>query len=173
MSATLRPSLSPHRPGIRARGLLARWHLTVPGLLTAVLGFRAGGFFAGTVGLAALTAALALVLRFTLTVKPLEGWRPALVLASGALAGLAIWQLASVAWSHAPARALSEFNRTLLYGLVLVLTGSAARRARDLAVVLRWTAAAFTAFAIAGLLTRLLPASFPSAGGFLPERLSF
>ena len=76
-------------------------------------------------------------------------------------------------WSDAPARALSEFDRTLLYGLVLVLTGSVAARVGDLSMLLRWTAAAFAAIALAGLLTRLLPDTFPISSGFLPERVSF
>ena len=75
--------------------------------------------------------------------RPFDGWSPALALASGALALLAIWTLASAAWSDAPVRALTEFDRTLLYALVLVLTGSAVARVGDLAVLLRWTAAAF------------------------------
>jgi O-antigen ligase/polysaccharide polymerase Wzy-like membrane protein len=60
-----------------------------------------------------------------------------------------------------------------LYGLVLVLTGGAAARIGDLSMLLRWTAAAFTAIALAGLLTRLLPETFPISSGFLPERVSF
>src|SRR3954454_10081863 len=173
MSATTRPHLSRPRSRLRAHALLSSWHLTVPGVATVYLGFRAGGFFAGSVGLAALTVTLLLVGRITLAPRPFEGWSAALALASGALAGLAVWQLASSLWSDAPARALSEFDRTLLYGCVLVLTGGAARRAGDLAIVLRWSAAGLTAIAVAGLLARLLPASFPTASGFLPERLSF
>jgi O-antigen ligase len=120
-----------------------------------------------------LTLALALVLRITLARRPFEGWSPALALASCALAGFAVWTLASALWSDAPARALTEFDRALLYGLVLVLTGSAAARAGDLATALRWIAAAFVAIAIAGLLTRLAPDSFPISAGFLPERIAF
>jgi hypothetical protein len=105
--------------------------------------------------------------------RPFEGWSPALALASGALGLLAVWTLASAIWSEAPARALAEFDRTLLYALVLVLTGSVAARAGDLATVLRFTAAAFAAIALAGLLTRLLPDVFPISSGFLPERVSF
>ena len=96
-----------------------------------------------------------------------------MALASGALALLAIWTLASATWSDAPARALTEFDRTLLYALVLVLTGSAVARVGDLAVLLRWTAAAFAAIALAGLLTRLAPATFPIGAGYLPERIAF
>jgi hypothetical protein len=121
----------------------------------------------------ALTLAIVLVARITLARRPFEGWSPALALAFGALAGFAVWSLASALWSDAPARALAEFDRTLLYGLVLVLTGSAVARAGDLARVLRWTTAAFAAIALAGLLTRLLPDTFPISAGFLPERVSF
>src|SRR5262249_52067769 len=62
---------------------------------------------------------------------------------------------------------------SLLYALVLVLTGSAATRVGDLAMLLRFTAAAFTAMALAGLLTRLAPGTFPISAGFLPERIAF
>ena len=68
---------------------------------------------------------------------------------------------------------MSEFDRTLLYTLVLVLTGSAAARVGDLAMLLRITAAAFAAMTVAGLLTRLAPATFPISAGFLPERIAF
>jgi hypothetical protein len=120
-----------------------------------------------------LVLALVLVGRVTLARRPFEGWSPALALASGALGLLAAWTLVSATWSDAAARALSEFDRTLLYGLVLVLTGSVAARVGDLATVLRWVAAAFAALALAGLLTRLLPETFPISSGFLPERVSF
>jgi len=42
-----------------------------------------------------------------------------------------------------------------------------------MALLLRFTAAAFVAFALAGLITRLWPATFPISGGVLPERLAF
>src|SRR3954470_18453900 len=147
--------------------------LTLPGLVTAWLGFRAGGFFPGQVGLTATVLALALVLRVTLAERPFEGFSPALALAFGALAGFAVWQLVSTAWSDAPVRSLAEFDRTLLYTLVLVLTGSAAARVGDLAMLLRSTAAAFIAMSVAGLLTRLAPGTFRISAGFLPERLAF
>src|SRR4051794_36989593 len=147
--------------------------LTLPGLVTAWLGFRAGGFFPGQVGLVGSLLALALVLRITLAPRPFEGFSTALALGFGALAGLAVWTLVSATWSHAPARALSEFDRTLLYTLVIVLTGSAAARVGDLAMLLRVTAGAFTAMALAGLLTRLAPGTFPISAGFLPERIAF
>jgi hypothetical protein len=113
-----------------------------------------------------------LVLRVTLARRPFGGWSLAVGLASGALAGLAVWILASVAWSHAPARATLEFDRTLLYLIVLTLTGSVAARVGDLAMLLRWTTAAFAAIALAGLLPRLAPETFPITQGLLPERIS-
>jgi O-antigen ligase len=165
--------LSSIRPALHVRATSIRWYLSLPGLATAWFGFHAGGFFPGQVGLVALTTALLLVGRITLARRPFDGWSPALALASGALAGFAVWTLASSLWSDAPARALVEFDRTLMYGLVLVLTGSAAARAGDLATVLRWVAAALLAIALAGLATRLAPETFPISAGFLPERLSF
>lgn len=137
------------------------------------MAFRAGGFFPGQVGLVGLTLCLGLVIRITVARRPFAGWSPALAIASGALALLAVWTLASASWSDSPVRALTEFDRTLLYALVLVLTGSAVARVGDLAVLLRWTAAAFAAVALAGLLTRLAPGTFPIGAGYLPERLAF
>jgi hypothetical protein len=125
------------------------------------------------VGVVALVLALLLVGRITLARAPFAGFGPALALASGALAAFAVWILASAAWSHAPARALSEFDRALLYGLVLMLTGAVAARQGDLAALLRWVAAAFSAIAIAGLTTRLAPHAFSVSGGVVPERLAF
>jgi hypothetical protein len=166
--------LSSPRPVAQARDLfLHRWHLKVTAVAVAWLGFHAGGFFPGTVGLVAFVLALTLVARLTTAATPFSGFSPALALASGALALFAVWILASAGWSDAPARALSECDRALLYGLVLMLTGSAATRQGDLAMLLRWTAAAFVAFAVAGLLTRLWPATFPISGGVLPERVAF
>jgi hypothetical protein len=166
--------LSAPRPVAQARDIIRRWHITVPGLATAWLGFRAGGFFAGTVGVVAVVLALTLVIgRITGARRPFSGFSPALALASGALAGFAVWILCSSAWSDAPARALSECDRVVLYGLVLILTGTVAARQGDLSAVLRWTAAALVAFAIAGLITRLWPATFPISGGVLPERVAF
>jgi hypothetical protein len=169
MALRLRPKL----PGSRGRGILRGWWLTLPGLATAYLGFHAGGFFPDTVAVLALVYSSTLVLRTTLARRPFGGWSPALALASGALACFGVWILASAAWSHAPARAITEFDRTLLYLLVLTLTGSHAVRRGDLAMLLRWTAAALWAIALAGLVTRLAPRTFPIEGGVLPERVAF
>ena len=76
---------------------------------------------------------------------------------AGALALFAVWTLASSRWSGAPGRALLEFDRTLLYLAAFVVSGLFAARAGDLAVVLRWTAAAACGVCIVALATRLAP----------------
>lgn len=120
-----------------------------------------------------MAVSIVLVLRITLAPRPFEGWSPALSVAAGALAAFAVWILLSATWSDAPTRALSEFDRSLLYLLVLALAGSVAARSGDLGTVLRWVGAAFAAIAIAGLVTRLAPDEFPISAGYLPERISF
>src|SRR4051812_2735484 len=123
-SAPLGLRLSPPRPAARARTLLRAWRVTLPAAATAWSGFHAGGFFPGPVALIGLTLCAALVLRVTAARAPFAGWSVGLGVASGALAGFAVWILISAAWSHASARAVTEFDRSLLYLLVLTLTGS-------------------------------------------------
>jgi hypothetical protein len=111
---------------------------------------------------AAIAALVALLLRITLARHPWEGWSAGLSVSAGALALFAVWTLASSHWSGAPGRALLEFDRTLLYLAAFVLFGLVAARAGDLAVVLRWTAAAACGVCLVALATRLAPGSFPT-----------
>ena len=141
--------------------------------LIVALGFRAGGFYAGVTGLAALVLALGLALRILVAGRPFAGWSGGLALASGALALYAAWTLASVAWSHAPARALVEFDRALLYLLVLVVCGLTPTRPKDLSRLLLGVAAALSAICLAGLLSRLLPDVVAASPNIVSERLSF
>ena len=62
------------------------------------LGFRAGGFYAGVTGLAALVLALGLAVQVLVAAQPFAGWSGGVALASGALALYAAWTLVSVAW---------------------------------------------------------------------------
>jgi hypothetical protein len=117
---------------------LDRWVLAVPGVLTLVFAFRAGGFFANVTGLVAAALCVALLLRITSAARPFEGWSAPLAVSAGSLTLFAVWTLASAAWSHSPVRALVEFDRALLYVLVLVLVGSRARTGGGLSAVLRW-----------------------------------
>ncbi len=141
--------------------------------LTIALGFRAGGFFAGVTGIAALALAVGLAVRVTVVARPFGGWSGGLAIAAGALALFAAWTLCSEFWSHAPARALIEFDRVLLYLLVLIVCGLEATRRGDLSRVVQGVAAALTAICIAGLLSRLLPDVVSTAPNIVDERLSF
>jgi hypothetical protein len=160
-------------PPLPARRLPARAHLAVPGVLTAVFCFRAGGFFPFWIAPAVIALCLLLVLRITVASRPFAGWTPATSVAALGGAGLASWALASELWSGAPDRALHEFDRALLYTGLLVLMAMAPRRRGDLAVVLRWVLLALVAVCVAGLASRLAGDVFPISGRFAAERLSF
>jgi O-Antigen ligase len=153
--------------------LAARAHLAVPGVLTALYAFRAGGFFPLWPAIGAVLVCVLLVLRITLAERPFAGWSRAGAVGALAIAALASWTLLSGTWSHAPERALLEFDRTLLYAAVFVLMALAPRRPGDLDIVLRWVAAALVAACAAGLASRVLPGLVPISSHFQAERLSF
>ena len=138
-----------------------------------MLAFRAGGFFPGTTAWLAIGLSFLVVLRITLAPAPLAGWGRGLTVLAGALGLLAVMTLLSSLWSDAPARAILEFDRVLVYLLVVILAGMGVRRPGDLAAVLRWTALALALAATAGLLSRLLPSLLPTQLGFDPARLAF
>ena len=95
---------------------------------------------------------------------------------AGALALFVVWTMLSGDWSDSPARALVESNRALLYLLMLVFVGLHAAPApahSRLAALLRWVALAIAVTSGVALLTRLLPATFPTKVGLNNERLQF
>lgn len=152
---------------------MAHWQLALPAALTLGLAFRAGGFFYGMTALLAVVLAVLLVGRVTVGRTPFAGWSPALALTAGALGLLATWTLLSALWSDAPFRALSEFDRTLAYTLLLCLMGSFATRVGDLDRALKLVAAVFAIIAGAALATRLYPDVFTTNPGKVPSRLAF
>jgi O-antigen ligase len=148
----------------RARSAAAVLPALLPGLLVAVLGFQAGGFFPDAWAPVALVLAVALALRLATVERPfagISGWTGA---ALAALAVLGVWVLLSASWSDAPGRAMIEFVRLLLYGLVLALCASAAAREGRLAWAVRGVAVAIGAVCIAGLITRLRPDVWSETG---------
>ena len=148
----------------------------MPGVATAVLAFLAGGYFAVTTGLAVAVLCLLLVAHVTLSENPFAGWSSALAVMGSALALFVVWTMLSGDWSDSPARALVESNRALLYLLMLVFVGLHAGPARGhprLAALLRWVALAIVVTSFIALLTRLLPATFPTKAGFNNARLQF
>src|SRR5690349_2924237 len=91
------------------------WLAAAPAVLGGLLAFRAGGFFPDATGFAAVAAALLLAVRITVARRPFAGASRLLAVAVAALAGFAVWTLLSVLWSDAPGRAVTEFDRALLY----------------------------------------------------------
>jgi len=67
------------------------------------MGFNAGGYFPSAPATGAIVLALALLVRIVGARHPFEGFAPATVIASSALAAYAGFALASSLWSHAPA----------------------------------------------------------------------
>ena len=148
--------------------------LAAPAAATVYLSFDAGGFFPATVGLVAIVGLQLLVLRTVLADHPFEGLRGRLAVPAVGLAGLGLWQLASSGWSDSTARALIEFDRTLLYLVALVLGGTMARTGARLAWTIRLLFVALAFVGLAALASRVLPEVF-GAGitGFNDRRLSY
>lgn len=150
----------------------ARWQHLLAGVLTVFLALSAGGFFPGATAIAAGAVVICLLLRVTLAEHPFAGWSTATGIATGALALLASWTLLSSTWSGATERALLEFDRTLLYLLVLVFYATFPRLPGGLGVMLRWLLLAMTAVAAVGLTGRLAPDLSLVTEPLSPERLS-
>jgi O-antigen ligase len=137
------------------------------------LAFNAGGYFPNTPGLVAIVFIVAIVLRCMLAERPFEGFSRALAVPLAALALYGGWQLSSAAWSHATARALDSYNRTLLYLLALMLFGSLryTRARAGWMVRALFTGMAFVC--LAGLVSRVLPHVWPTAPSFYANRLNY
>ena len=151
-------------------GLLA---LAAPAVLVLYLAFSSGGFFPGATGVAAAALFGALVLRISLAARPFAGLGGAVAVAAGALALLAAWTLASAGWSDAPARALLEYDRVLLYLAAVLLLGSFGWAEPRLRLTLLGLVAALVVVCAVAFATRTLPETFPADAGIAPERLEY
>lgn len=145
----------------------------LPGALTIYLGFDGGGYFPPATGIACAALTLALVLRLTLAERPIEGFGLGAALVAGALALFGVWSLVSSSWSDSPARAVAEFDRALLYLMMLALISTLPRTAQTARTVLIGIAFGATLVCLGGLLTRLLPDAFPIPPNVLEQRLSY
>jgi hypothetical protein len=163
-----RPALQPLLGTVGHRALLL-----LPGALVAYLGLEAGGFFPSSYAFAALLVLLVIVLRTTLADQPFAGLGRGVALAAIPLALLALWTLCSAAWSGAPARALLEYDRTLLYLAVLVLFGSIPRTEGWRRWMVGGLAAGLFAVVVAGLVSRVLPEVLPTEPNLANNRLSW
>jgi hypothetical protein len=116
---------------------------------------------------------LALVLRITLAQEPLEGLGLGAAACAAALGLLAVWSVSSTAWSEAPARAVFELDRVLLYLLAFLLIASLPRTNDTARLLLLGLAGAAVAVCLGGLLTRVLPEAVSVDLPVLPQRLSY
>ncbi len=137
------------------------------------LAFKAGGYFPSAPAFVAIVMAQALVLRTTLAERPFEGFSRALSVPLTALTLYAAWQLSSALWSHATARTLDAYDRTLLYVLAFVLFGSLRYTRARASWLVRALTAGLVAICLVGLISRLLPHLWPTTGGFFVDRLNY
>lgn len=161
------------RRALLARGIGVAAVLALPGALTVYLGVSGGGFFAGTTGFVVVLLILAMVLRVTLAERPFEGFGPALAVAAAALGLFAVWTLLSFTWSDSQSRALLEFDRALLYLLVLMLAGSLLRTSARLRWMVRAIVAGIVVVCAIGLISRVLPEVWPIDPNIAEDRLSY
>jgi O-antigen ligase len=147
--------------------------VALPLATTIYLAFNAGGFFPFATGVVAAALAIAIALRVVLAEEPFAALSWPLLATVAAMTLLSVWTLVSSSWSHAPGRALVEFDRTLLYLLVVVAAAAFAGTAARLAWLVRALAAASFVVCMAGLISRVLPRVWTVAPTLHPERLSF
>jgi hypothetical protein len=154
-----------------------RWVAPGGGLLVAALtvyfSFNAGGFFPGSVAYATVAMAALLVLGIMLAHEPLTNSPPALLGALGALAAFAALTLLSGDWSHSWSRAIIEFDRVLLYVLVLAFFGLLRGREGSLEWGLRGFVVAAFVVCVVAWITRIAPDVWPIANDIKPQRLSY
>ena len=147
--------------------------LGLPAAGTVALAFSSGGFFAGAVGIATVLAAAALAVRLAVAARPLAGLGPWALVGLAALAGFGVWTLASAAWSDAPARALIEADRVLLYVLTVALVASVPRRPGAPAVLAGWLAVALVVICGVAFVSRALPDVLSVEPNVTNDRLSY
>ncbi len=138
------------------------------------LGLNAGGYFADTTGWAAAALAVLLAVRLAVsggTFIGTAGWR--LIASVSSLGLFALWTLLSGSWSGNHGRALLEFDRALLYLLVLLVFGSIARPRVALRFLPWGFAVAAVALCAIGLATKTFPDAWPFSLPALSSRLAY
>lgn len=158
-------------PRLDRLGLAALILLAPAALL--YLAFNAGGYFPSAPGFVAIILAQALVLRTTMAERPFEGFSRTLAIPLAALTLYAAWQLASTLWSHATARGLDAYDRTLLYVLALTLFGAVRYTRTRASWLIRALTAGLVVVCLAGLISRVLPHTWPTTAAFFANRLNY
>ena len=147
--------------------------ITLPAAFLVVFSFHAGGYFPAITALGVLVLLGALALRAVLGGRPFAGISPLYVVVATCLGLFAIWTLVSSAWSDAPARALIEYDRALLYFLGFVVIGALGRTTLRLRWMMRSIAAGIFGVCTCALITRLLPALWPVDPEVAVPRLNY
>jgi hypothetical protein len=160
-------------PMLDSRRVAGAALLLLPAGLVGFFAFNSGGFYVGSTAYAAILLCIVLALRVTMASNPFEGAGIWMAVVVGALALYALLTLLSQIWSHAPGRALVEFDRSLVYLLVMVLFGSVAHSRERLGWMLRALAFAIVAICACALITRVLPHLWPTTMELANNRLSF
>lgn len=145
----------------------------VPAAMIVYFGFRAGGFFVGATAGVALFLLLLLAGRLALTPLVAEGLNRTVLIAIAGMVLFSLWTWLSGRWSHAPARALVEFDRALVYTAALIVFGLARTSPRRLRAMVRGLALAAVIVCAAGLITRLAPDIWPLERRSASPRLSY
>jgi len=157
----------------KARGVPLHLVLLAPAVLLGYFAFNAGGFFPRPPAFALIAIAQVLVLYVALSPHPFARLSWPAVTAVVAMCAFAVWVLASQLWSHAPGRSIIEFDRALLYLVVLVLCVLVGGSAERLRFAVRIVAATIIVVAVCALASRLAPDAFPTDTQFQNNRLSF
>jgi hypothetical protein len=119
-----------------------------------------------------VVALAALLLFITLAPRPAAGVGAGLAVAAAALGAFAGWTLLSSTWSDAPFRTTLEFQRVLLFWVVLCLFGAAGAAGVTARAMVRALALASGLLVVAALCVWCLPEVFP-ADGFRRDRLTW
>jgi len=147
--------------------------LLLPAGLIAYAAFNAGAFYPGPPAYIAVVLALVLFIRAAGAGNPLEGVGVLLSIGAAMFGVYALWTLISEHWSHAPGLALVEFDRALLYLLVMVLFGAIRHTRFRMIWILRVIASAIGVVCTCALVTRLLPHVWPTNPNLANNRLSY
>ena len=131
------------------------------------------GRCSGATAVAVLVFVVLLAVRVLVADQPFAGLNLPLGVAIGALALLAAWTLSSAGWSDASARAMTEYDRTLLYALALVLFGMTPRSPRAARWMVVGLAIAFVGICLAGFITRVLPDVWAAPPERVADRWSY
>lgn len=145
----------------------------LPAALVVFLGFQSGGFLPGPIALTAVVLAVVLMVRLTIAEHPWGAVSVSFAAAAAALGLLAAWTLLSANWSDAPSRAVTEYDRVLLYLLGFLVVGSLGRTQQRLRWAVRGLALAAFVLCLCGLITRLAPDVWTVGIEIAEDRLSY